>query len=245
MYSDAFFKICAREDLSPPFIVGMASRRPVKLSLMWSLRFLSKALWWARLSIVLILNSDKFLKCVITSNNVNYNIHGQFWCHYCLLSSKKFITLVYLPYWNNYFKTKYDAFCIFWKTEFRNRKVSEMSKIKLFLLCVRSILILLWLDINLTFIFTHFQSVTVSKKEGKKILLKLVATKSRKTQSLSHTFVIMKKKMTDFQTLAKISWQIWLEKAKNFNPSYLVSLVTVLNYFFCVAWPLPLLIRAL
>ena len=148
-----------------------------------------------------------FLKCVITSSNVNYNIHGQFWCHYCLLSSKKFITLVYLPYWNNYFKTKYDAFCIFWKTEFRNRKVSEMSKIKLFLLCVRSILILLWLDINLTFIFTHFQSVTVSKKEGKKILLKLVATKSRKTQSLSHTFVIMKKKMTDSKLLLIVDFQ--------------------------------------
>ena len=95
---------------------------------------------------------------------------------------------------NNNFSTNWD---IFLKQEFWKAKLQSVWNVKIkqkFLLCVRSILILLWLDINLTFIFTHFQAVTVSKKEGKKILLKLVATKSRKTQSLSHTFVMMKKK---------------------------------------------------
>ena len=59
MYSDAFFRICAREDLSPPLMVGMASLSPVKLSLMWSRLFLSKSLWWALLSRVLMLEKQR------------------------------------------------------------------------------------------------------------------------------------------------------------------------------------------
>ena len=63
MYSEAFFNIWAREDLSPPFIVGIASLNPVKLSLMWSRRFLSKALWCALLSIPLGKLNKKIINC--------------------------------------------------------------------------------------------------------------------------------------------------------------------------------------
>lgn len=50
IYSAAFFRICALLATFSPCKAGTTSLRLEKLSLIWSLRFLSNALWWARFS---------------------------------------------------------------------------------------------------------------------------------------------------------------------------------------------------